>query len=160
MFFSASIIGFVLIPGTLINLVAFPFIGKRLWFLGFPFLVFGAIYSDLIVGAWCLFVVVFFIQKAGAGATLPALLWAYGIAISPLSYMTQRSAGRDNPGFADILITMAAQIAIVAMAVDVLVFGLVPLDLIFLCGLVMAIAALIQAVVAFIVMKDSVGGAG
>jgi hypothetical protein len=154
MFFSSSVIGFALMPGTLINLAAFPFIGKRIWFLGFPFLVMGAIYSNVIVGVWCVGVVAFFVEKAGAGATVPALLWAYGVSISPLSYLTQRS-GPDNSGFADILITMAAQIAVVVMAVDYLVYGLAPLDLIFLCGLVMFIAAFVQAVVSFLVMKDS-----
>jgi hypothetical protein len=51
MLISSSVVGFALMPGFLINLAAAPFLGKRLWFLGFPFLLAGAIYSEAIVGA-------------------------------------------------------------------------------------------------------------
>jgi hypothetical protein len=155
MFFSASVIGFVLIPGTLINLVAAPFLGKRLWFVGFPFLLAGSIYSDAIIGAWCFGAVVFFVGEAGADATLPALLWAYGVAIWPLSYMTQMSSGRDGAGFADVLITFAAQLAVVLMAIDVLANGLNFRALVYLSAGTMIVAALVQATVAFLVMRES-----
>ncbi len=153
MFFSSSVVGFALMPGFLINAAGVPFMGKRLWFLGFPFLLAGSIYSDAIVGAWCFGVVVFFAVKAGMGATLPALLWAYGVAITPLSYMAQRSAGPDDPGFADVLITLAAQVAVVLMGIGVLVNGLDFHALIFLCAGTMSIAALVQATVAFLVVR-------
>jgi hypothetical protein len=155
-FFSASIIGWALMPGFLLSMAASPFMGRRLWMLGFPFLLAAALYDDAVVGAWCLGVVVFFITKAGAGASLPALLWAYGVAISPLSYMALRSAGPGNEaGFADALITVAAQIAVVVMAIDVLLNGLEVRALIYLCALTMSLAALVQATVGFLVMRES-----
>jgi len=155
MFFSSSVVGFALMPGFLINAAAAPFFGKRLWFLGFPFLLVGSIYSDAIVGAWCFGVVTFFVMKAGVGATFPALLWAYGVAITPLSYLTQVSAGPDDPGFADVLITIAAQVAVVLMGIEVLVNGLNFRALVYLCAGTMLIAALVQAAVAFLVMRGS-----
>jgi hypothetical protein len=152
---SAPVIGFALMPGTLINLAAAPFLGTRLWFLGFPFLLAGSIYSAAIIGAWCFGVVVFFVQKGGADATLPALLWAYGVAISPLSYMTQRSSGPDGAGFGDVLITFAAQLAVVFMAIDVLAKGLDFDVLVYLSAGTMIVAALMQATLAFLVMRES-----
>jgi hypothetical protein len=41
-FFSAFVIGFATMPGTLITMGAAPFLGRRLWFLGFPFVVAGS----------------------------------------------------------------------------------------------------------------------
>lgn len=154
MCFSASVVGFALMPGTLINLAAAPFFGKRLWFLGFPFLLAGTIYDYAIVAAWCFGVVVFFVVKAGSDTTFPALLWAYGVSITPLSYMAQRSAGRDDPGFADVLVTFSAQLAVVVMAVDVLVSGLNFRALAYLCAGTMTVAALVQATVAFLAMRE------
>jgi hypothetical protein len=156
MFGAASSIGLALLPGALINMTAVPFLGKRrLWFLGFPFLLARSIYSDAVIGAWCLAVIILIVKKAGADTTLPALLWAYGVAISPLSYMTQRSSGPDDPGFADVLITFAAQVAIILMAIDVLANGLEFRSLIYLCAGTMIVATLVQATVAFLVMRES-----
>jgi hypothetical protein len=155
MLFSTSVAGFALMPGFLISMAAAPFLGKRLWLLGFPFLLAGSIYSEAIVGAWCFGVVAFFVVKAGTGATLPALLWAYGVAITPLSYMAHRSAGPNDLGFADVLITLAAQVAVVLMGIDVLANGLDLHALIYLCGGTMSVATLVQATVAFLAMRES-----
>ena len=154
MFFSAPVIGFALMPGALLMMASAPFLGTRLWFLGFPFLLADSIYSSAIIGAWCFGVVVFFVQEAGADAMLPALLWAYGVAISPLSYMTQKSAGVDGPEFGSVLITFAAQLAIVFMAMVVLAKGLELHALVYPCALTMIVAALTQATVALLVMRN------
>jgi len=71
MFSSAFFVGFALLPGGLIQMGAVPFLGKRrLWFLGFPFVLAGSIYSYAIIGAWCLVVVLFFVNKAGTDANV------------------------------------------------------------------------------------------
>jgi hypothetical protein len=101
---------------------------------------------------------VFFVLKAGAEASLPALLWAYGVAITPLSSLTLESAGSSDPGFADVLVTIAAQVAAVLMGIDVLVNGLDVRSLLYLCGGTMMIAALVQAAVAFLVTRESARG--
>jgi hypothetical protein len=159
MFLSAPVIGFALMPGALLTMAAAPFLGTRLWFLGFPFLLAESIYSNAIISAWCFGVVVFFVQEAGADATLPALLWAYGVAISPLSYMTQKSEGADGARFASGLITFAAQLAVVFMAIVVLAKGLDFHSLVYLCAGTMGVAALMQATVVFLVMRESAGTA-
>jgi len=76
--------------------------------------------------------------------TFPALLWAYGVAITPVSYMTQRSQGPDGPGFADVLITFAAQVAVVVMAIEVLANGPDISTLAYLCAETMSVAALVH----------------
>ncbi len=82
-FLSAWGLSLALMPGTLIGMIAVPFFGRPLWFLGFPFILVGSIYTTAVIGGWCLLVVTFF-YTAGTDATLPVLLWAYGVAISPL----------------------------------------------------------------------------
>ena len=50
---SAMALGLVLMPGMLVSMLAAPFLGRRTWFLGFPFVLAGSIYSNAIVGLWC-----------------------------------------------------------------------------------------------------------
>jgi len=61
----------------------------------------------------------------------------------------------DGAGFADVLITFAAQLAVVFMAIDVLAKGLDFHGLVYLCAGTMIVAALVQATVAFLVMRES-----
>jgi hypothetical protein len=154
-FLSAPVIAIAQMPGTLISMGAAPFLGGRLWFLGFPFVLAGSLYDYAIVGAWCLIVVTSFVGRAGAGATLPALLWAYGVAISPLSYMTQRSKGPGGPEFVDVLVTFAAQVAIVVMGIMVLAYGLEIRTLVYACAVAMVVAVLVQAMVSFFALRES-----
>ena len=54
MFFSATVIGIVTMPGTGITLLGAPLFGKRAWFLAFPFILAGSIYTAAVIAAWCL----------------------------------------------------------------------------------------------------------
>ncbi len=156
MFLSGLGLRVALIPGTLIGMIATPFFGRRFWFLGFPFILAGSIYSNAIIGIWCLLVVAFFVDHAGADATVPALLWAYGVAIAPLSYMTAKdSSASDGAGFGDVLITFCSQIAVVAMGVVVLTKGSDLHALIEACAGTMIIATVLHAIAAFLLMREA-----
>jgi hypothetical protein len=61
----------------------------------------------------------------------------------------------DGPWFADVLITFAAQVAVVVMAIEVLANGPDISTLAYLCAGTMSVAALVQATVAFLVMRKS-----
>ena len=93
----------------------------------------------------------FVLEQAGPETTLPALLWAYGIAITPLSYMTQRS----QPEFGSVVITIGAQFAVVAMTVVVMTKGPDLTTLIIACAAPIAIATVLQVTVAFLAMKEA-----
>jgi hypothetical protein len=154
MFCSAWLIGFAMMPGALLAMASAPFMGKRLWFLGFPFLLVESIYSNAIIAIWCLGVVVFFVQEAGADASLPALLWAYGVAITPLSYMAQKSMGPGAEGFGGVIATFAAQVAVVFMGIVVLAKGLEFPTMVLVCAGTMIVAALVQLTVTFLLMRE------
>jgi hypothetical protein len=83
----------------------------------------GSIYSNAIVGLWCFLVVTVSIANAREGATLPALLWAYAVAIGPLSYMTRKDDPDDQANAAAVLVAFFAQIAVIAMAAITLLRG-------------------------------------
>jgi hypothetical protein len=151
MFFSSTVIGIATMPGTGIALLATPFLEKRAWFLGFPFILAGKIYIAAVITAWCLAVVVFVLGKAGPEATLPALLWAYCIAITPLSYMTQVS----QPDFGATVATMGAQFAVIAMAAVVLTKEPDLTTLIIACAVPNVIAVVLSATVTFLLMRES-----
>lgn len=163
MFFSARVIGIATMPGTGIALLGAPFLEKRAWLLGFLFLLAGSIFEACVIAAWCLAVIVFVLGKAGPEATLPALLWAYGIAIGPLSYMgrvnymarVSQPDQPDLPGFGSVVSILGAQFAVVAMAAVVLTKGPDLTTLIIACAVPNAIAVVLRATVAFMVMKEA-----
>jgi hypothetical protein len=150
---SAMALGLVLMPGMLVSVLAAPFLGRRHWYLGFPFVLAGSIYSNAVVGLWCFLVVTVFIANAGDGATLPALLWAYAVAIAPLSYMMRKDDPDDRASPA-MLVTFFAQIAVVAMGTITLLRGYDHQALFNACALTMAVVTLLQGVAAFVVMKN------
>lgn len=153
MFISATALGLVLMPGTLVSMLAMPFFGRRVWFLGFPFVLAGSVYTNAVVGVWCYLVTALFVKKAGDGAMFPALLWAYGVAIAPLSYMTAK--GGPEGGVGDVLVTFCAQIAMVTMGIVSLVRGFELSALVWVCAVVMSIATLLHATLAFLMMRES-----
>jgi hypothetical protein len=155
MFVSTMALGLITLPGTLVSLFAAPFLGRRAWFLGFPFVLAGSIYTIAIVGLWCFLVITFSVSNAGEGATMPALLWAYGVAIAPLSYMTQYESGPDGKATAATLVTFFAQIAVVVMGGITLLRGYDQQVLFNACALTMIVATLLHAGVALVAMKNT-----
>jgi hypothetical protein len=124
--------------------------------LGFPFILVGSIYTIAVVGAWCLFVVLFSLDTAGSDAKLATLLWSYGVTLSPLSYMTNRgSNGPDGPAFGDMVVTFFTQIALVVMGVIVLVENFNPSALLWACTITMLVATVPYAVGIFLIMREA-----
>lgn len=58
------------------------------WRIFFRFL--SSVYIYMLIAAWCSAVTFYFLRDAPSHAFWPLLIWSYGVATSPWSYMAQR----------------------------------------------------------------------
>ena len=128
-------------PEIVIGLCARPFLQRRRWSCGFLLLWLGMLYSDAIVSVWCLTVVVFFVKAAGINATLPALLLAYGVTISPLLYMTSMDKAAGPAFLQEVSMTCGAVVSVVLMAMVILSDGTDIRELLYACAVPMTVVS-------------------
>jgi hypothetical protein len=164
-FISAAGLALVLIPGTLAAMMALPFLDRPLWslvlwLLGFPFILTGSIYTAVVIGAWCLSVITVCVTTAGEGAMLPALLWAYGVAVAPLSYLTLSRGPNKDTSTGNVLMTCFAQFSMLLMGIISLFGGFFLPRLVLTCVMIMGVATLLHAIMTFVIMKQLVKEAG
>jgi hypothetical protein len=113
------------------------------WLLGSA----NVIWCALIIATWCFVIFIDVIGLHETGPLLPYLLFGYGVAIGPWTYL----ASQDSAG--SMLIVLFALIGLVAMMI-VIEFGLsFPLPLAF--GIPMAAGALIQIVLGTLIMRSA-----
>jgi hypothetical protein len=82
-------------------------------FLVFGFL--GALWTMLVMTAWCTFVLLVFGNRADTGSLVPHLLWAYGTAMGPIAFMAQKDlqAGNEHGGISCFFAQLGLAITIV-----------------------------------------------
>ena len=138
-FISSSLIGFAMAPGLLfaIPAIAFHEKGIKVGFYLFSFL--GALYMVVILTVWCMGVLDFFIDKADAGSLYATLLWSYGVATGPLSYLTNRET-QSGGGTGATVATCFAQVGYVVTVVASLIFQLSFVEMIVVFSAVMFVA--------------------
>jgi hypothetical protein len=100
------------------------YFAKRGMTIGLYFFSFlSSVYIATIITAWCSGVTFYFMQGAPSRAFWPMLIWSYGVATSPWTYMAQRE--QSIPSFLAAFFTQAAFIVMMVdlLPVDVLDFG-------------------------------------
>ena len=89
------------------------------------FLFFGALanlYVVLVMTVWCVGALVFFLSPATPDTWIPLLIWSYGVATGPWSYMASQES-RDGGGQASVVGAFFGQVAYLAMVLIGLLMG-------------------------------------
>ncbi len=119
-FIATSVLGFALIPAMLLAAPAIAFEEKGNQF-GIMFCsILGAIYTIGVMTVWCLGVLFFFGKGLTDANFIPTLIWSYGVAIGPWSYMASKEAQGGSGEFYSLLLTFFAEIGYVAIILFVL----------------------------------------
>ena len=150
LFFSTWLLNIAFMPGLLLVAPGIV-LGQRskTVFVAFAFL--GAAYQAAVITAWCMGVLYFFMQRAhSSSAFIPIVLWSYGVATGPLSYMAAREA-RGGGGDAAAISSFFAQIGFVVTVIAGAIFNMTFLNMAYLFGAFMAVGVLGQ--LAFAVEK-------
>jgi hypothetical protein len=112
--FAPFILGLAILPGILIGAPGIHFANRGVtigvYFFGFL----SSVYIYALITAWCSGITFPFLHGAPSQAFWPLLIWSYGVATSPWSYMAQR-----DQSFAAFLAAFFAQVAFIVMMVSV-----------------------------------------
>jgi hypothetical protein len=113
--FAASFfLGLALLP-TAALLAPSAFFAKRGITIALYFFCFlSSIYTVALITAWCGAVTLYFLNEATRQAFWPLLIWSYGVATSPWTYMAQRDSGG-----ASIMAAFFTQVAFIVMMVGI-----------------------------------------
>jgi hypothetical protein len=116
-FFAPFLLGLALLPALIFGAPAM-FLARRGVTIGLYFFSFlGSLYTAVIITVWCVGVAIYFLENASSSAFWPTLVWSYGVATSPWTYMAQR-----EDAIPAMLAAFFAQLAFLAMMVA-LAFG-------------------------------------
>jgi hypothetical protein len=111
-FFAPFLLGLALLPALIFGAPAM-FLARRGVTIGLYFFSFlGSLYTAVIITVWCVGVAIYFLENASSSAFWPTLVWSYGVATSPWTYMAQR-----EDAIPAMLAAFFAQLAFLAMMV-------------------------------------------
>src|SRR5689334_2165259 len=112
--FAPLFLGLALLPGMLIGVPGVYFANRRItigvYFFGFL----SSVYTYAVITAWCGAITFYFLRDASPAVFWPLLIWSYGVATSPWTYMAQK----DNsvPSF---LAAFFAQVGFIVMMISI-----------------------------------------
>ncbi len=134
--FSIFGLSFLLLPGLLIGAPTIYFLSKRMPVLAYPFAFLSSLYTVGVITGWCIWVLHLYLQHADSRSFFPLLLWSYGTATGPWTWM----ASKEQDNFASLISATAAQIGYIVIMVMVAFFRPTFLDVITGFGGVMLVA--------------------
>jgi hypothetical protein len=129
-FIASFVLGLALLPGMIISAPGIYFANRRItigiYFFGFL----AGVYTYAVITAWCGGVTFYFLRNAPSHAFWPLLIWSYGVATSPWTYMAQR-----EQSIAAFLAAFFAQVGFIMM----MIFGVDLVDSLQIFALVMVV---------------------
>ena len=143
LFVGVFALGILMMPGLLLAAPAAMLAEKnnKLGFYFFSFL--SALYTVAVLTVWCVGIMYFFSQQATADSYVPVLIWSYGAATGPITYMAQKEL-QSGGGEASLVSTFFAQVAYVLSALVAIFFPVTIIDVATLFGVIMVIGLIFQ----------------
>ena len=152
LFCSTMLIGFALLPSFLFALPAAKFIEHGKYGFGIIIGMPAALYTVGVMIAWCLLVLVVFEGMADEASRIPMLIWSYGVATGPWSYMASKEHEADDDFNPSTLHTFFVSIGYLLMIAMILVFktgmemALLGLCIVMACSFVFQLATIPAAI--------------
>lgn len=144
LFGGAIAISLAMLPGLLVMapVAYFHDKGPKAAFYLFGFL--GSLYTIAVITAWCCVVLVFFNKRADSSSLIPLLIWSYGAATAPLSYMAQKEQNEYSA-----ISTFFAQLGYLIVIATLMLTRITIVDAFVIIGAVMSIGLVFQSWIAF-----------
>lgn len=148
MVFSTWGLGLAMMPGFIFALPVAYLFERGYKVLGYPFVFLGVLYNTAVITIWCGWTLAFFAQRADASSLIATLLWAYGAATGPLSYMTQQEGQGGGDNTAAAVTTYFAQLGFVVMILTALFAGITIYEAMVIFACVMGLGTICQFILA------------
>jgi len=119
------------------------------------FILLSSLYTVAVIAAWSGFVLYFFANRADSSSLIPLLLWSYGVATGPFSYMASKEQqGGGGEGFGSMAATFFAQVGYIVMILMVLFMRVSLVDVLAVFLLVMVVGVVVQFGVAIKLQRE------
>ena len=153
-FVSSLILGFALMPSILLAAPAAYFAerGKTIGLVFFGGL--SSLYTLALITVWCCGVLVLFVRDATHATIIPRLIWSYGVAIGPLTYMASKDQGEGTEGFGSNLATFLTELAYFIVILSVIFLPISLLGVVKVFGSFMLVGLVIQTIVAVYIHRE------
>lgn len=142
------ILAFALLPSLGLTVAAISGLekGRKLQFVVSAFL--SNLYVVILMVVWCVGVLYYYVSNATPSSLVPIVIWSYGIATGPWSYMASKEGQPgEGGGFGSTLLVLLSEIAYVVVGFIVLFGSVLLIDVIWIFSGFMVIALIIQTVV-------------
>lgn len=114
LFLSSTLIGFAMMPGLIFAAPAAMLIEKGKVLTAAPLIFLSQLYTYAVVVVWCGFVFGAFMASATPSSFWPLLIFSYGVATGPITYLAQReqqTGGGDAAGMTAVFTQLAYVVA-------------------------------------------------
>ena len=155
--FATFTISFALLPSIILNWPAAKLFERGHIALGSILAIPASIYTTLVMVVWCYGVFTTFLSMSSPTSLVPMLLWSYGVATGPWSYMAQRES-QGNDGYdASATHVLFVSLGYLLMVAMYLFAGANPSTCLTALVMVMTLALLTQLIVTISVLIGTRG---
>lgn len=113
----------------------------------------SSLYTVAVITVWCVGMLLVFLSRATHHSWIPLLIWSYGLATGPWTYMASKES-QGGGGEGSVIAAFFAQLAYVVMVAVGLIFGGTVLSMAKVFGGVMLVGVLIQVVMVVSLVRE------
>jgi hypothetical protein len=150
--FSGMALGLVMAPGLIFAVPAAAMLEKGNKVGGYFFGLLSTIYIVGILTTWCILVLLYYTKHADADSIIPVLIWSYGIATGPITWLAQKDLQSGNE-YA-MVTTFFIEVAYILTMLAIIFVGVSLINVIVLFGVVMTIGLIVQFSAAYLAEKS------
>lgn len=144
--FAPSFLGLIMMVGLVFAVPGAALFAKGRRYLALPFLLMNSLFTCAVITIWCVLVFGLFISRANSSTVWPVLIWSFGVALGPWTYMAQQETDNEFSG----MTAFFAEIAYLVMALNMCIRGqTTPAQSAALFGTIMMIGSLFQTYFAY-----------
>jgi len=150
--FSGMLLGFAMLPGMLLAAPAVAMMEKNIKIGGYFFGLLSTIYTLGVLSAWCILVLLYYIDTATSDSIIPVLIWSYSVALAPIMWLAQKDlqSGNENA----MISTFFIEIAYIFSILGILFIGVSLIDVIVIFAVIISIGMIMQFYMAFLIEKE------
>lgn len=100
----------------------------------------NVLYTYVVMAVWCVGVLVYFVNRAEASSVIPMVVWSYGVAVAPWSWLAQKDQGN----WASALSLFFAEVGYIVMMLMVLLLRVTVADVMLAFAAVLVIGLIVQ----------------
>jgi len=142
-------LGLILLPSLVFVIPAAPLIERGKIIMASPFILMTMTYTVGVMSVWCAAVFYYFIHDVSSETAVPTLIWSYGVAVGPWTFLGQKDLQSD-PNSKVMISVFFAQVGYVVTG-SIFLFGGSTIDeLAIIFFGIMMVTILIQFLIAVI----------